>query len=1115
MARNVPEKAARILNAILLAFTLIAVRVWYLAVVKHEDHVRLSKRPQHRTLIETPRRGTIRDRFNCPLAVNKIRYNATVLYDPIRHIPRIEWKTIDGQRKKIYRRKEYIEELARHLASELNLDGEWVEDLIHSKASIFPSTPFVLKENLTENEYYRLKIMQRDWPGMVMQITAERHYPLGKVGASLLGYMGAIDEGKHRSVRAELTLLEQYLNDRKLGLPVVLPKGYLSSKEVERRYRELKDKSYTINSRIGKSGIEGRFDEQLRGICGKQKIEVDIRGNLLRQLPESYEATSGRRILLSISSELQEYAEKLLEESEIYRHERFNNAGVDNSKVHSPWIKGGGVVALDPNTGEIVALATYPRFDPNAFVDPHRASEVSRWLESDTYIGKIWDGIIPLERDFDLTKPPVYLPQSAKLTWNLFLDTILSSSTSVKKSIQRIGNLGNAIYLQNSVETLMKLAEVESIHPLMDALFPPSAHHVVTFHNTSQEAQEEIIAKLRSKTALLDELLSEITPFLQMVRKNDDKILVLDLCRLVCPSHLFDDLLLSTTGDESLSTYRSFNQSAVSVERKIHLITKELFLATDFKKWRQKYFTSYLKEKRREEKERGRHQKPYLDYLTVIQEELFEQFFQTHRWEFLKSYLLDTAPLDLNDPRLPYFQAMIEAGSRDKDPPALELKEHLLSMPRDHVVPYLKTMRSYRELNRPLWGRYYFPAGGGRNATEKNLARHFYPASGYGFSKSYAFQENAPFGSIFKLFTAYESLRQRYLRWQSEGDRIDLNPMTIIDQSPPYREKLTSKSVLGYTQSGEAITRLYKGGRVPRGHLNIGRIDLKGALERSSNLYFALLATEHMHDRNDLAECVKRFGFGQKTGIELTREAPGQVPNDTGINKTALYSFAIGQHSLSVTPLQGALALASFANGGKIYQPQIVHTIANLEPNQKKSSLLQKREFTYQDTLENIGIFFPLFTEVLDQTSLPYLHKPQPLVRKEVEMPDAIKEYLLDALFSVVNSERGTARATTIRSLITQPKARRTYYNMRRYIAGKTSTAEILYRPHLDREVPPIVTKHVWFGGIGLKEALNPHSEADLVVLVYLRYGDYGKEAAPIVANLIEKWREIQRRNHN
>ena len=431
---DVPEKAGRVLNMVLLAFLLIAIRVWYLAVVKHEEHAELAKRPQHRVSIVSANRGTIRDRFNVPLAVNQIQYNAAICFEPISHLPRVKWiRDEDGKRQKTYFRKDYIQNLAKHLADQLDLDAIYIEDLIWSKAAIFPNTPFALKENVSEEEYYRLHMMERDWPGLTMEIGSRRHYPRGKLACNVLGYMGAISSREHLAIRDELRELEAYLHDRAIGLPIVLPKGYMSSHEVRRRYQELKDRSYTINSRVGKSGIEGRFDDQLRGISGRTKREVDNKGTTLRTLPESYPATPGRRFLLTISAELQEFAEELLMQSELTRINRFSKAGKGHGLVSPPWIKGGSIVAMKPSTGEVVAMASYPRFSPEDFSHPEGRKNVPKWLESESYIGSIWNGINPLERNFwDDIRPNLPI-EKLTLSWDVYLDMILSRQSMSEK----------------------------------------------------------------------------------------------------------------------------------------------------------------------------------------------------------------------------------------------------------------------------------------------------------------------------------------------------------------------------------------------------------------------------------------------------------------------------------------------------------------------------------------------------------------------------------------------------------------------------------------------------------------------------------------------------------
>ena len=89
---NIPHKANRILNLVLLAFLLILVRVWYLGFVQGDYHKEQSKRPQRRSSIEKVERATIRDRFNIPLAQNKIDYAVAIRYADIRDIPAYKWK---------------------------------------------------------------------------------------------------------------------------------------------------------------------------------------------------------------------------------------------------------------------------------------------------------------------------------------------------------------------------------------------------------------------------------------------------------------------------------------------------------------------------------------------------------------------------------------------------------------------------------------------------------------------------------------------------------------------------------------------------------------------------------------------------------------------------------------------------------------------------------------------------------------------------------------------------------------------------------------------------------------------------------------------------------------
>src|SRR5476649_1099083 len=137
--RGISEKAGHVLKIFLCAFLIIGFRVWHLSVIQREDKKREAEQPKRRTIVQKADRGTITDRFGLPLAVNKICYNAAVYYNQIAQMPATSWQEDKtGQKVRVYPRRQYIKDLSEKLALLLDLDPLRVEDLIHSKASLFP-----------------------------------------------------------------------------------------------------------------------------------------------------------------------------------------------------------------------------------------------------------------------------------------------------------------------------------------------------------------------------------------------------------------------------------------------------------------------------------------------------------------------------------------------------------------------------------------------------------------------------------------------------------------------------------------------------------------------------------------------------------------------------------------------------------------------------------------------------------------------------------------------------------------------------------------------------------------------------------------------------------------
>jgi cell division protein FtsI/penicillin-binding protein 2 len=406
-------------------------------------------------------------------------------------------------------------------------------------------------------------------------------------------------------------------------------------------------------------------------------------------------------------------------------------------------------------------------------------------------------------------------------------------------------------------------------------------------------------------------------------------------------------------------------------------------------------------------------------------------------------------------------------------------------------------------------GKYRLIRKSKEGSLEKHLAGAFYPTYGFGFSRSYAFRQAATQGSLFKIVTAFEALAQKYRA--NKGTTLEqLNPLEMTDKV----YKAGNKTFVGITADGAPIPQIYKGGRIPRSHVyNLGHMDLIKAFETSSNSYFSLLASDVLNDPEDLANAAKLFSFGSKTGIDLPGEIAGKVPDDLSSNQTGLYATAIGQHSLVVTPLQTAVMLASLANGGKIYKPQIVHMLAGNLPNRDETLLNPPLKFPYQTALASIGIDFPLFGVSSKERKKSEVERVQPLIKQQITFPEPIRNILLKSMHKVVLRTQADSLWSLSKFYSNHPEAISDYIDLKNQLIGKTSTAESMERIDLDEQEGVNLYTHVWFGGIAFENDVNfSFNRPELVVIVYLRYGAFGKEAAPIAAQIVKRWRDVKRK---
>lgn len=1020
--QNIPVKANKVLNVIFCILLLVGLRLWHLAVIQHEKKVDEAFQARKRTVIEPAARGTIRDRFNTLLAANRIEYRLAIIYSQFSQIPAVVAE-VDAQGNKVrrYVRREYIRKLSELVANVIGADKNRLEDIIHSHAAQNNNIPLVIKKGLTEEEYFRLKLLEKDWQGLSVQCVPRRYYPNARVACDVIGYMGPISKEKYTSVVAEIRKLTEYVQRKEQGQEVELPEGVSSFAEAKLKLLKLNEQAYTINDSVGLLGIEASFENELRGYCGKKSYFGDAKGNVVRALPGSMPPTAGKRVLLSLSIELQEYAERLLAQAETDRVQAFAN-DTRAKRAKEPLIRGGAVVALDPKTGQVVALASFPRYDPNDFIRSKNSffSEdtqeyIMKWLETETYIGKMWDRFVPFSCQRYDEKAKEFIDVEEFLTWDRFLTLVLPENSDIFEKLHSSEPIKRVIQLQQA--------------------------------------------------------------------GSEQDMLVVDLSRLLLSCEDFSCELVGKLGDLSIDEYRDFCCAYVQLSEEIRKSVRKRWSEVFFSPWRKENEKDFLKKIRLEEKKAKTYPKPYLDYLDKEEARQFEVFWQQKRFELILAYLqADTLPSN--------YAAL--AGQ-------------LQELSPDEQVAFLSALKGFKDLKEPLYGTYPRLVPGKTDCTLQDLVMSVRKGLGEGSLRSYAFRHPAIQGSLFKLVTAYAGLKQCYEELKGHVTSKDLTLFELVDRF--YKQN--GKSYVGAFMNGAPLPQIYKGGRIPKSlHPNLGTLNLLSALEVSSNPYFSILAGDYLHDPMQLYSAAQDFGFGQKTAISLPGEVSGSIPKDISTNRTGLYSLAIGQHSLLVTPLQSACMLSAIANGGSLPSPRIVDLVVGRGHHLEHTERPVQANFAYKDSLALVGIDFPLFSKAdsvltKNKVIVPKVKKP-----RKIFMPKEIQKTLIEGLKKVIehiNEDRSGA----LRRLSTaRPEQYRAFYDLKDSLVGKTSTAESQEKIGIDIGQPSIIYNHTWFGGISYQG-----SEPDLVVVVYQRYGGYGREVAPLAAQVIKKWREIRDKN--
>ena len=259
-------------------------RLFSLQINENKKYLTLSDKNRLRETRLPPIRGEFKDYFGNTIAGNLKVYQLHVIPEQV----------------------ENFKSLVIRLQKILNFNSDKLNKIIKTKNNQKPWESLVISENLSWEEFSKINFYLHELPGAKPVITVGRNYPFGESYTHVLGYVSQVSK-----------------------------KDLISNKTI-------KDRNVP-GLRVGKSGLEKKYEKELIGTNSIQRYEVNAYGKRINQIDFS-EGSKGKTINLTIDTEIQKLTTELLKE------------------------KAGSISVMDIYTGEIVAMNSSPSFDPNLFL---------------------------------------------------------------------------------------------------------------------------------------------------------------------------------------------------------------------------------------------------------------------------------------------------------------------------------------------------------------------------------------------------------------------------------------------------------------------------------------------------------------------------------------------------------------------------------------------------------------------------------------------------------------------------------------------------------------------------------------------------------------------------
>ena len=203
--------------------------------------------------------------------------------------------------------------------------------------------PLELAENVSREVIAKISEQNSRFPGVTISTKTTRKYNYNNLASHIIGYIGKISE-----------------------------KEYNESSDI-----------YNNDDYVGRTGIESSFETYLRGSKGKEEIEMSVDGTVTGQTVTK-DPMQGSSVVLTIDSKLQEIAENVLKNN----IQKIRNGGFSNRyDAH-----GGCVIAIDVHSGEILAMASNPDYNPDSWVGGISVQEYNQIKENNALFNKAISG---------------------------------------------------------------------------------------------------------------------------------------------------------------------------------------------------------------------------------------------------------------------------------------------------------------------------------------------------------------------------------------------------------------------------------------------------------------------------------------------------------------------------------------------------------------------------------------------------------------------------------------------------------------------------------------------------------------------------------------------------